>query len=68
MFIRISCPQISWENSDWKFAAEKNPAVNHWYLGMGSILYIYIYNIYIYTWYPKQPCFNGCLVKQPFFM
>ena len=21
-----------------------------------------------YTWYPKQPFFNGCLVKQAFFM
>ena len=23
--------------------------------------------IFIYTWYAKQPFFNGCLVKQPFF-
>lgn len=27
----------------------------------------YIY-IYIASWYPKQPNFNGCLVKQPFLM
>ena len=28
-----------------------------------SIIYVYIY-----TWNSKQPVFNGCLVKQPFFM
>ena len=28
-------------------------------------LYMYIQ---LYTWNPKQPVFNGCLVKDPFFM
>ena len=32
-------------------------------------IYIRIYVcIYIYTWNPKQPVLNGCLVKQPFCM
>ena len=65
----------------WLYISTQNPSVSHPKLGEDILRQKSRWthlklkrwrlkrerDIYIYTWNPKHPVLNGCLVKQPFF-
>ena len=59
----LSLPLLSYSKMPMD-DAQKSPLVSK--LDNGKI--VFIFQQEIYTWNPKQPFINGCLVKQPFFM